>query len=332
MARPLRIEFPGAVYHLTARGNERKRIYRDDVDRQHFLALLAQVVERFHVLVHGYVLMDNHYHALAETLEANLARVIRQLNGDYAQYFNRRHRRVGHLFQARYKALLVDRDAYLVELSRYIHLNPVRAGMVGRATEHQWSSAAAYVGAAPVPVFLTVAEVLGHFGGTLRGGHSRYREFLHEAEDGRGPGSPWGTVVGQTLLGDPDWVRDMRADITAWRAAGAPRDRADGEVPAWRQLRLRPTLDDVIEAVAAGMRVDREAICRRHSRNQARAVALYLAQITCGVPQKEIAALFGVGHSAVSKAAAQVSGALAHQPHLRRIVDTLRTKVVSRVR
>ena len=251
---------PALSITSAARGNERKSIYRDDRDRQHFLTLLAQVVDRFHVLVHAYVLMDNHYHALAETLEANLARVMRQLDGDYAQHFNRRHRRVGHLFQARYKALLVDRDAYLVELSRYIHLNPVRAGLVGHATEHPWSSAAAYVGAAPIPVFLTVAEVLGHFGRTLLGARSRYREFLHAAEEGRSRVTPLAAVVGQTLLGDPAWVRDMRQRIETWRAAGGTRDWPEAEVPARRQLRLRPTLERVIDAVADGMRADREAI------------------------------------------------------------------------
>src|SRR5512139_4048541 len=126
MTRPLRIEFPGALYHVTARGNERKPIYRDAEDRQRFLQRLAGVVETYKLAVHTYVLMRNHYHLLVQTRMANLARAMRQLNGVYTQDFNRRHHRAGHLFQGRYKALLVDKDAYLLELSRYIHLNPVR--------------------------------------------------------------------------------------------------------------------------------------------------------------------------------------------------------------
>ena len=164
MARALRIEFAGAFYHVTSRGNERKPIYRDAADRLRKLAIIADIVDRFHLLLHAYVLMDNHYHLLIETLDANLARAMRALNGDYAKQFNRVHRRVGHLFQGRYKAILVDRDSYLVELSRYIHLNPVRAGIVERAEQYRWSSAQAYVGRRAAPRFLTMADLLGRFG------------------------------------------------------------------------------------------------------------------------------------------------------------------------
>jgi hypothetical protein len=174
--------------------------------------------------------------------------------------------------------------------------------------------------------------VLGHFGRTLLGARARYREFLHDAEEGRGRVTPLAAVVGQTLLGDPAWVRDMRQRIETWRAAGGTHDWPAPEVPARRQLRLRPTLDRVIDAVADGMRADREAICSHHSRHPARAVAVYLAQTTCGLPQKEIAAAFGVGYSAVSKAAASIGGELALDPHLRRRVDTLRTTVASPMR
>ena len=126
MARPLRIEYSGAYYHVTSRGNERKAIFRDDRDRERLLELLARAVKDFHLRLHGYVLMTNHYHLLVETPRGGLSRALRYLNGVYTQAFNRRHRRVGHLFQGRYKAILVDKDAYLLELSRYIHLNPWR--------------------------------------------------------------------------------------------------------------------------------------------------------------------------------------------------------------
>ena len=126
MARPLRIEYEGAHYHVTTRGNERKAIFRDDLDRRKFIELIGGAVEQFDIRVHAYVLMDNHYHLLIETRRAALNRALRYLNGVYTQSFNRRHKRVGHLFQGRYKAILVEKESYLLELSRYIHLNPWR--------------------------------------------------------------------------------------------------------------------------------------------------------------------------------------------------------------
>ena len=146
MARPLRVEFPGALYHLTARGNARGAIFLDDEDRQGFLSVLGSVIDRFGWICHAYCLMGNHYHLMVETPSANLSKGARQLNGVYTQRFNRRHRRVGHLLQGRYKAILVERDSYLLELCRYIVLNPVRAGTVRRAGDYRWSSYRATAG------------------------------------------------------------------------------------------------------------------------------------------------------------------------------------------
>lgn len=133
MARPLRLEFPGAIYHVTSRGNARNAIFLDDEDRVLFLACLGAVVTRFGWWCHAYCLMDNHYHLLIETPEGDLSRGMRQLNGVYTQRFNRRHGRAGHVFQGRFKAIVVDRDSYLLELCRYVVLNPIRAGMVSQA-------------------------------------------------------------------------------------------------------------------------------------------------------------------------------------------------------
>ncbi|HWQ95123.1 MAG TPA: transposase, partial [Gammaproteobacteria bacterium] len=126
MSRPLRLEFPDALYHVTARGDRQEDIFEDDQDRELFLATLGQVISRFNWICHAWCLMDNHYHLLIQTPDGNLSKGMRQLNGVYTQASNRRHRRVGHLFQGRFKAILVDRDAYLLELSRYVVLNPVR--------------------------------------------------------------------------------------------------------------------------------------------------------------------------------------------------------------
>src|SRR5258706_8306926 len=155
MSRPLRLEFPGAIYHVTSRGNARAPIFADDGDRELFLETLAHVVERFHWLCHAYCLMDNHYHLLIETPDPNLSKGMRQLNGLYTQRFDRRHGRVGHVFQGRFKAILVERDSYLLELCRYVVLNPVRAKMVKQPKQYQWSSYRATAGIDAAPPFLT---------------------------------------------------------------------------------------------------------------------------------------------------------------------------------
>jgi putative transposase len=193
MARPMRIELAGAPYHVTSRGNERKPVYRDDRDRARFLERLAAVVDSHRLRLHTFALMRNHFHLLVETPEANLARAMGQLNGAYTQDFNRRYRRSSHLFQGRYKAILVERDSYLVELSRYIHLNAVRVGEVRQPWEFRWSSAAAYVGKAAVPEFLTVEAVLAHFGRRRSTARRRYAEFLAEGarRKERSPGAWW---------------------------------------------------------------------------------------------------------------------------------------------
>jgi putative transposase len=146
MARPLRIEFPDAVYHITSRGNGRADIYLDERDRESFLQTLGDVCRRMRWVFYASCLMTNHYHLVIETLDANLARGMRQLNGVYTQCFNRHHGHTGHVFQGRYKAILVDRDAYLLELARYVVLNPVRAGMVKSPQQWRWSSYAAMMG------------------------------------------------------------------------------------------------------------------------------------------------------------------------------------------
>src|SRR4030065_2926531 len=146
MGRPLRVEYRGALYHITSRGNERKKIFVDDGDRKKFLAILEDYHNRYGILIHSFVLMDNHYHLILETPRANLLKVMHGINGGYTGYFNRKYNRSGHLFQGRYKGILVEKDAYLVQLSRYVHLNPVRAKIVERPEQYRWSSYPGYIG------------------------------------------------------------------------------------------------------------------------------------------------------------------------------------------
>ncbi len=164
MARPIRIEFAGALYHITSRGDRREDIYHDDTDREGWLDVLGEVCTRHNWVVHAFCLMSNHYHLIAETPDGNLSKGMRQLNGVYTQRFNRRHGVVGHLFQGRYKAILVQRDAYLLELTRYVVLNPVRARMVKDPMDWPWSSYGATVGCVSAPDWLECDWLLAQFG------------------------------------------------------------------------------------------------------------------------------------------------------------------------
>jgi REP-associated tyrosine transposase len=179
MARPLRIEFEGALYHLTGRGNARQRIFADEVDCAKFIELLAASLERYEVRLHGYVLMGNHYHLIAETRRANLGRWMHWLTTSYTIYFNRRHGRVGHLFQGRYKSVVVEAEGYLLSLSRYVHLNPVRGPVIGkgeplerrqRLRGWRWSSYRGYGGLGKAEAWVSQARVLGEMGGPPKGG------------------------------------------------------------------------------------------------------------------------------------------------------------------
>lgn len=213
MARPLRLEFADALYHVTARGNERRRIFLGDADRDRtaFLGVLAQTCERFNWICHAYCLMTNHYHLLLETPDANLSKGMRQLNGVYTQYVNRTHTRVGHLFQGRYKAILVEREGYLLELARYIVLNPVRAGMVGAPGDWPWSSYRATVGEEDsVPAFLETDWVLRTFAEGRAEAVAGYRRFVAE---GIGAAGPWSGLRGQIYLGSEPFVERMQALI-----------------------------------------------------------------------------------------------------------------------
>ena len=187
MSRPLRLEFPGALYHVTARGNRLAPIFHDAVDRRAWMGMLRDTCARFNFTVHAYCQMTNHYHLLLETTDGNLSRGMRHLNGDYAQYVNRRHTLVGHLFQGRYKAILVQREAHLLELARYLVLNPVRAGMVVSPTEWDWSSYHWTAADAVPPPWLCTDWLLGQFAETRSDAVKRYAEFVRQGSGSTSP-------------------------------------------------------------------------------------------------------------------------------------------------
>ena len=210
MARPLRIEFSGAIYHVTSRGNAREDICLDDTDRAMFLGVLAEVISRFDWRCHAYCLMGNHYHLLIETPEPNLSKGMRQLNGVYTQRFNRRHGRVGHVFQGRYKAILVERDSYLKELARYVVLNPVRAKRVQHPGDWPWSSYAMTAGKAASPVWLSTDWLLGQFGSQRERAQNAYVRFV---EEGQGLPSLWTNLQQQIYLGSHEFIERLQSRL-----------------------------------------------------------------------------------------------------------------------
>lgn len=220
MTRPLRLEYPGAVWHVTSRGNERKDVYRDDEDRTKFLSVLGRVAELYRWTVHAWVLMGNHYHLLLETPQPTLSRGMRQLNGVYAQAFNRRHRRAGHLLQGRFKAILVEKDAHLLELCRYIVLNPVRAGIVTSPRAWPWSSYRATAGFSSFPNWLETGWTQRNFGSNREKAVRAYRRFVSEGI--QSSFDPWESVRAQIYLGGDKFLGKI-ASRTPKRRAGVPR-------------------------------------------------------------------------------------------------------------
>jgi REP element-mobilizing transposase RayT len=273
MSRSIRIEFPDALYHVTARGDRREAIFEDDQDRQTFLLILEKTVTQFNWLCYAWCLMDNHYHLLIQTPDGNLSKGMRQLNGVATQTSNRRHHRVGHLFQGRFKAILVDHDAYLLELSRYIVLNPVRAGMVKAPADWAWSSYRASAGLAPAAPWLAVDGVLSQFAKRRSLAQQRYAQFVRE---GIKADSPWQNLKGQIFLGDDPFVHQMQAKIEA-------RQRNDVQIPVAQRC-PRPRSLPIIERSAS----DRNA-------------AIVTAYATGAYSYQEIAAYFGVHFTTVGR-------------------------------
>jgi len=205
MTRPLRLELAGGLYHVTSRGDRRELIYDTDKDRDKWLEILGNVCTRYNWRCHAYCLMDNHYHIVIETAEANLSKGMRQLNGVYTQYYNREHERVGHVFQGRYKGILVERDEYLLELSRYVVLNPIRAKMVKNISDWKWSSYHAAIGSRDGQAWLEVNWVLGQFSNERKPAIERYINFVRE---GIGLPSIWGQLQNQIFLGSESFINE----------------------------------------------------------------------------------------------------------------------------
>ena len=232
MARPLRLEFAGALYHVTSRGDRREDIYLTDNDRNAYLEILGEVCERYNWIIHAYCLMDNHYHILIETPDSNLSKGMRQLNGVYTQYFNRTHNRVGHVYQGRYVAIIIQKETYLLEVARYVVLNPVRARMVRTAKDWPWSSYRATSGYICPPVWLNTNWIIAHFSRSKSTAMDRYRKFVAE---GKNQPSIWEQLRNQVYIGNEDYIKQIQTKIT--------KETDLSEIPASQRRPMPKSLD-----------------------------------------------------------------------------------------
>ena len=305
MARPLRVEFDDAVYHVMSRGNERRAIVHDDRDRGKWLTLLAATVERYGWRVFSFAMMANHFHLFVQTPQPNLSAGMHDLNGSYAGYFNARHGRVGHLVQGRFKSVLIEDEqrGYRLEVSRYVHLNPVRARLAARPEDWPWSSYPGYHRPARRLAWVDYGRVLGEFGGDTPSGRGAYRRYV-EAGLGRQLDNPLSAAAHGLVLGSDAFlarIRGMLADRTD-----------DAEMPTLRRLRRGAAMADVIAAVVAQLGGQPEHWrAGKRCDDLSRPVAAYVARQATALPGREIAEALGYRSlSSVSAACRRVESAL----------------------
>ena len=320
MARPLRIDMPDGIYHVTSRGLERRRIVRDDADRERWVGLLDRVATRRRWAVYAWALLDNHFHLFLRCPHGDLSAGMHDLNAGYAIGFNRRHRRCGPLFQGRFKGIIVEREYHYWELTRYIHLNPVRAGLVDDPEDYACSSCRLFFDSRRAPAWLGWQEVLRQHSATLRSARRAYRRFMAEAICDP-PGSPLEPAAASTVLGSESFVTRVRE----WLADRVP----DREIPADRQLRQPTTPAEVEAAVCEAFAVAPDTLhASRRQGNVARQAAIYLCrELTLSSARALGVRLGGVTAQAISKTALQV----AHRRQRERRLDRQLAKIEAQI-
>lgn len=310
MARPLRIQFPGAFYHVTSRGNERRDIFIDDTDRKKFLSYIQTSYERYNPVFHAYCLMDNHYHILLETPEGNLSRIIRHINGAYTTYFNSRHKRSGHLFQGRYKSVIVEADEYAAELSRYIHLNPVRAGITKQPEQYPWSSYRYYLNNKHIPKWLDVDFILGYFSKRKSVAKRKYSEFVDKLINDENY-NPLENVVASTLLGSSDFVNQIKDTYLNDKIP-------DRDLPSLKRLVDKPKLAEIVK--------ETESLINNDG-NLSRKAALYISHRYSGRSLKEIGQYFGLTESGVTQSSRRFEIKLKNDRKLSRDIKLIKKEL-----
>jgi REP element-mobilizing transposase RayT len=314
MARQLRIEFPGAFYHVTSRGNEKAPVFLTDKDRERFLGYLELAHQRFKATFLVYCCMENHFHLFLQTPLGNLSRIMHFINTGYSAYFNKIHERIGHLFQGRYKAILVDADEYAKELSRYIHLNPVRAEIMELPEQYQWSSYREYIGLRRKPVWMHTEFVLGYFGKTEDQARRQYAAFvksgLHMAAN-----NPFENLGQSNILGSDIFIERVKTKCLGDR-------KLDRELPSLRALNadldVGPTINEIKTAA--------EKVFGKRS-GFSRNVTIYLAHKYTGNKLEEIGHVFKLGVSGTSSAISRIEEIISKDLELGRSVKEIEEKL-----
>jgi putative transposase len=309
MARPPRIEYEGAFYHVFARGNERRKVFLSKADYEKFLDYLKEAALRFSVIIHAYALMGNHYHLIVETPKANLSSFMHSVQSGYTTYFNRKRNRSGHLFQGRYKSILIDKDAYLLELSRYVHLNPIRAHMAETPEGYPFSSYPSFID--PRRETLVSRDlILG-----MSHGPEGYRRFVESglAEEG----SPFRDVYGGMVLGRKSFIKDVLRRL---------KDIDGKEAPFKNTLRASIVeIDTIVALVAARFKISGETVRRA---SPYRNYAVYLSKKHTASSNREIGAHFGnVTFSAVAKIVSRLTVRMKEERQTRKEVEGLERKL-----
>ena len=324
MARPLRIEYPGAVYHVTGRGNEKKSIFGDSLDRETFLEILIQTKNIYGVRIYAYVLMENHFHFLLETPLANLGRFMRRFNITYTNYFNRAHKRVGHLYQGRYKSILVEKESYLSELSRYIHLNPVRTKTMGKETpkeqwryliNYPWSSLKGYLSPSNKKAFIDYSLVLADFGGDNLRGRRAYQKRVQE--DLLGELDTKRKVIGQSILGGEQFVKWLKENFFS--------TEKERECPDLNTLRRFRAEEEIISIFLKETEKTLEEV--KHKKNPLRLVLMDLLYRVGGLTGVEIGKIFGVDYSTVSQSRKRLAMKLKTDKGIRKLIERIETNL-----
>lgn len=325
MARPLRIQYPGAVYHITCRGNERKEIFRDAVDRKTFLKNLTESRKIYSITIYSYVLMSNHFHFLIETPLGNLSEFMRHFNITYTSHFNRRHKRSGHLYQGRYKSVLVDKDVYLNILSRYIHLNPVKVkgiqGMTGKEKmrylkSYKWSSLPGYISKRAKEQFVDYALVLEEYGGDNDSGRKAYNEALFL--DLSAKFDMKDKIVGQSILG--------REDFIDWLWENILKDDKDRrERPSLREIQSYKSKDEIIKTVE---HVTGKLLGEiKKERGYLRYIVMDLLYRVGGIKGVEIGKILGVDYSSVSQGRKRLREKFSRDKKIKQFVNHIERKL-----
>jgi len=308
MARLARVEYPGALYHVITRGNQRQRIFRDDRDREKYLEILSSLKKQYSFRIPAYVLMLNHVHLLLESGEVPLSRIMQRLGSGYTQYFNRRHQQVGHLFQGRYKAILCDKDSYLLELTRYLHLNPVRAKVVKDPLDYQWSSYGGYVAESPGQQWLDSAEVLKQFSKKIREARKLYRWFVLQGI-GDGHKEEYYNVLEGRFLGDKEFAEEIKAKA---------------EVAGSVRMKIKPeTLLGVACAVLGRRRAEVVGASKDRERVRAREAICYVGRNRTELSVTSLAKSLGVDATCVSRSVARVESRLGTDKQIKKVVDAI---------